>query len=177
MKDVSKNLGPLAAATNAPRLPTAVDRATWQAELDTLRLRELVAMSTAAGRSQVVELKTISSGYPLYGKLLTEPSAPLATLVGDGRALVHPSLLQKLGLSVGDRMRIGEGDFSISGVILQEPDRAVGVFSLGPRVMIAPEDLARTHLVRPGSRVRHRVDDLVKDLVEREVRIDARRDL
>ena len=33
-------------------------------------------------------------------------------------------------------MRIGEGDFTISGVILQEPDRAVGVFSLGPRVMI-----------------------------------------
>jgi putative ABC transport system permease protein len=124
--------------------------------VDTLRLRELVAMSTATGRSQVVELKTIAPGYPLYGELKTEPAGPLAALVGQRRALVHPSLLQKLGLSVGDRMRIGEGDFTIGGVILQEPDRAVGVFSLGPRVMIAPEDLERTHLVRPGSRIRHR---------------------
>ena len=125
--------------------------------VETLGLHELVAMSSVAGRSQVVELKTVRPGYPLYGELLTEPQGPLATLVGNGRALVHPSLLQKLGLSVGDAMRIGEGDFLISGVIRQEPDRAVGVFSLGPRVMIAPEDLARTHLVRPGSRVRHRL--------------------
>ncbi|HYR37779.1 MAG TPA: FtsX-like permease family protein [Methylomirabilota bacterium] len=124
--------------------------------VDTLGLRELVAMSTAAGRSQVVELKTIAPGYPLYGELKTEPSGRLPALVGQGRALVHPSLLQKLELSVGDRMRIGEGDFTIRGVILQEPDRAVGVFSLGPRVMIASEDLERTHLVRPGSRIRHR---------------------
>jgi putative ABC transport system permease protein len=124
---------------------------------ETLGLHELVAMSSAAGRSQVVELKTVGPGYPFYGKLMTEPQGPLATLVGNGRALVHPSLLQKLGLSVGDGMRIGEGDFLISGVIRQEPDRAVGVFSFGPRVMIAPEDLARTHLVRPGSRVRHRM--------------------
>jgi hypothetical protein len=40
MKDVSKNLRPPAAATNAPSLPAAVERATFQAELDKLRLRE-----------------------------------------------------------------------------------------------------------------------------------------
>jgi hypothetical protein len=44
MKDVSKHLGPRAAATNAPRLPAAVDRATWQAELDTLRVRSTPPM-------------------------------------------------------------------------------------------------------------------------------------
>ena len=36
MKDVSKHLRPPAAATNAPSLPAAVDRATFQAELDRL---------------------------------------------------------------------------------------------------------------------------------------------
>src|SRR6266852_5233226 len=62
--------------------------------VETLGLHELVAMSSVAGRSQVVELKTIAPGYPLYGKLKTEPSGPLAALVGQGRALVHPALLQ-----------------------------------------------------------------------------------
>src|SRR5205823_15092714 len=71
-------------------------------------------------------------------------------------ALVHRSLLDRLSLAVGDRLRIGDVDFAISGVITQEPDRAVGVFSLGPRVLIAAEDLDRTGLVRPGSRVRQR---------------------
>jgi putative ABC transport system permease protein len=125
--------------------------------VDVLPVQELVAMSAARGKSQIVELKTVARGYPFYGDLVTEPAAPLETLVGSGRALVHPSLLQKLGTSVGDRMKIGDADFVISGVIRQEPDRSVGVFSLGPRVMIAAEDLAATGLVRPGSRVRHRV--------------------
>ena len=120
-------------------------------------VQEMVAMSAAGGRSQIVELKTVAPGYPFYGQLVTEPAAPLGSLLGKGRALVHPSLLQKLGASVGDHMKIGEADFVISGVIRQEPDRSVGVFSLGPRVMIAPEDLPGTRLVRPGSRVRHRV--------------------
>ena len=125
--------------------------------VDVLPVQELVAMSAAREKSQIVELKTVARGYPFYGDLVTEPVAPLETLVGKGRALVHPSLLQRLGASVGDRMKIGDADFVISGVIRQEPDRSVGVFSLGPRVMIAAEDLAATGLVRPGSRVRHRV--------------------
>ncbi len=125
--------------------------------VEVLPVLELVAMSAAGGRSQIVELKTVGAGYPFYGDLITEPAAPLGTLVGKGRALVHPSLLEKLGAAVGDRLKIGEADFVISGVIRQEPDRSVGIFSLGPRVMIAPEDLAATTLVRTGSRVRHRV--------------------
>src|SRR6266540_2763641 len=125
--------------------------------VEVLPIQELVAMSAAREKSQIVELKTVPPGYPFYGELVTEPGTPLNALVGKGRALVHPSLLQKLGASVGERLKIGEADFVISGVIRQEPDRAVGLFSLGPRVMIAAEDLPGTRLVRPGSRVRHRV--------------------
>jgi len=125
--------------------------------VEVLPVLELVAMSAAGGRSQIVELKTVGAGYPFYGDLVTEPPTPLGTLVGQGRALVHPSLLEKLGATVGGQMKIGEADFVISGVIRQEPDRSIGLFSLGPRVMIAPEDLPGTKLVRPGSRVRHRV--------------------
>src|SRR5262252_6468318 len=107
---------------------------------------ELVAMSTAGGRSQIVELKAVGAGYPLYGDLVTEPAAPLASLIGGGRALVHESLLTRLGLRVGDRLKIGEGDFTVSGILRQEPDRAVGVLSLGPRVLIDARDLDGTHL-------------------------------
>ena len=125
--------------------------------VEVLPIQELVAMSAVREKSQIVELKTVAPGYPFYGELVTEPALPLNALVGKGRALVHPSLLQKLGASVGERLKIGEADFVVSGVIRQEPDRSVGIFSLGPRVMIAPEDLPGTRLVRPGSRVRHRM--------------------
>lgn len=121
------------------------------------RVRELVAMAQAGpGESQLVELKAVEPGYPLYGALVTDPPARLETLIGGGRALVHDALLARLHLRVGDRLRIGDALLTIAGRIVTEPDRAVGVFSLGPRVMIASEDLDRTGLVRPGSRVRYR---------------------
>jgi len=127
------------------------------ADVATTRVRELVAMAQAAGPSQshIVELKAVEPGYPFYGALVTEPARPLDTLIGGGRALVHDSLLSRLGLRVGDRFRVGDLELTIAGVILKEPDRAVGVFSLGPRVLIAGPDLDRTGLIRPGSRVRY----------------------
>jgi putative ABC transport system permease protein len=125
--------------------------------VETTRVRELVAMAQAGARdTQIVELKAVEPGYPFYGALVTDPARPLPALIGAGRALVHESLLARLGLRVGDRLRVGTADFTISGVILKEPDRAVGVFSLGPRVLIAATDLERTGLIRPGSRVRYR---------------------
>jgi predicted dithiol-disulfide oxidoreductase (DUF899 family) len=61
MKDVSKHLRP-SAATNAPSLPPAVDRATWQAELDSLLAREKAhthegnAIAAARRRLPMVEV-------------------------------------------------------------------------------------------------------------------------
>ena len=63
MKDESTNLsGPTAVARNAPRKPAAVDRATFQAELDELRVREKAhtregdAIAAARRRLPMVEV-------------------------------------------------------------------------------------------------------------------------
>jgi predicted dithiol-disulfide oxidoreductase (DUF899 family) len=63
MKDESTNLGgPAASSTNAPNLPAAVDRATFQAELDRLRVREKAhtregdAIAAARRRLPMVEV-------------------------------------------------------------------------------------------------------------------------
>ena len=70
MKDVSKHLRPPAAATNAPSLPAAVDRAIFQAELDTLRLREKAhtregdAIAAARRRLPMVE---VDASTPVVG--------------------------------------------------------------------------------------------------------------
>ena len=124
------------------------------------RIRELAAMAQpAAGRDHrtlLVELKAVGPAYPLYGRLETVPAAPLPDLIGKGRALVQEAVLSRLGLDVGDVLRIGGADFRVAGTIASEPDRAVGFFTLGPRVLIAESDLAATGLVQLGSRIRHR---------------------
>jgi hypothetical protein len=52
----TSNTGPLADATVAPALPSVVDRATWDAQLDELRVREKARrqddLETAAHRDE-----------------------------------------------------------------------------------------------------------------------------
>jgi putative ABC transport system permease protein len=135
------------------------------AALDALRargaeivdVRELVAMARGAdGRALLVELKAPTAGYPLYGRLETVPSQPLATLLDHGGALLQREALERLGLRVGDPLALGAATFTVRGVVEREPDRAASVVTLGPRVFIAADAVERTGLVQRGSRVRYR---------------------
>lgn len=133
---------------------------------------ELVAMAARAGSSgsgqptQIVELKAVESRYPLYGTLQLEPPGDLADFLGGQTrrcpdricfgAVVQESLLIRMGLTVGDRLRIGQGLFVITGVVRTEPDRMANAFSLGPRVLLSREGLLAADLVKTGSRVRER---------------------
>lgn len=135
---------------------------------------ELVAMAATVGDhrmrtapvTQLVELKAVESSYPLYGTVKVEPVLPLASLVSpEGSpcgeklchgAVVQESLLIRMGLSVGNQVKIGQATFLITGIIRKEPDRMANMFSLGPRVMISQAGLAAAELIKPGSRVRER---------------------
>ena len=124
----------------------------------TTEIRELVGMARTPrdGKSALVELKAVGAAYPLYGRLEATPPGGLTERLAGGGALVEAPLLARLGLSVGDRIVIGTASFTVRGVVTREPDRASGVFSVGPRVLIAADALDRTGLVQFGSRVRHR---------------------
>ncbi len=107
-------------------------------------------------QSQLVELKAVEPGYPFYGRFAVDP--PSSDPFRDPEAVwVQEALLIRLGLKVGDRLKLGEADFTIRGIIRKEPDRAVGTFTLGPRVMLSQEALARTKLVQTGSRMTRRI--------------------
>ncbi|MBH0203710.1 MAG: FtsX-like permease family protein [Nitrospira sp.] len=151
-----------------------------QAILDSLRERgisqthvsELVAMAARAEPSengqptQIVELKAVEPHYPLYGSLRLEPTRDVTELLRQQThgcsdqacfgVVVQESLLIRMGLAVGDRLRIGQGLFIITGVVRTEPDRMANAFSLGPRVLISREGLHAAELVKMGSRIRER---------------------
>ncbi len=138
----------------------------------TTRVSELVAMARRVDRSrgapeetQLVELKAVESQYPLYGIVKIEPSRPLKELLHPSGnacretchgAVVQEALLIRLGLVLGDAIKIGQASFRITGIIHTEPDRMANMFSLGPRVLISQEGLAAADLVKPGSRLRER---------------------
>ncbi|AGW12448.1 ABC transporter permease [Megalodesulfovibrio gigas] len=126
-------------------------------------------------RSLLVELKAVEPSYPLVGEVEMEGGGSLADalaatagvpgMVKDGvpGMAVERSVLQRLKLQVGDTVRLGRSVLRIGGVIRKEPDRPAGFLGLGPRVMLAAQDLPATGLVQPGSVVTHttlvRLDD------------------
>jgi len=100
----------------------------------------------------LVELKAVDwSAYPLYGKLELTSQVNLDAQT----ALAEPLLLERLGLSVGDRVQIGEAQFTIVASILSEPDKLSDGLGFGPRFMITREGLSQTGLIQPGSLVRY----------------------
>ena len=111
------------------------------------------AMAEAGGgRRVVVALKAVDPAYPLYGTVrLDPPTLSLDRALADQGVVVERSLLARLGLKVGDPLRIGQAQFVIRAVLEREPDRIGGYFSIGPRAMIGLDQLARTRVILPGS--------------------------
>lgn len=123
-----------------------------------VRVTELVGMARAEkrGQTQLVELKAVERGYPFYGRLKLDPPAPEPFSDPEG-VWVQEGLLIRLRLKVGEEIHLGAARFTIRGIIRKEPDRAVGMFSLGPRVLLSHEGLQRAELVRTGSRLTRRL--------------------
>ncbi len=120
------------------------------------------ASDAQGGAAKLVALKVVEPGYPLRGnlKVAAAPGAPgTATrdIPAPGEAWVDASLLDALGLRVGDALLMGDSQFRIARIIVIEPDRGGGVMSFAPRVMINQKDLTATALVQPASRLTYRL--------------------
>ena len=130
--------------------------------LRTARTAEFPSVALSGGRTELVSVKAVESGYPLRGKLRVRDTRTAAerasrAIPGAGQVWVEPRLLTILDLQVGDRIRLGESELRIARLITLEPDRNGFFSSLAPRVLLNWDDLAATGLVQPASRVRYQL--------------------
>ena len=120
------------------------------------------ASDAKGGTAKLVALKVVAPGYPLRGnlKVASQPGAAeriTRSVPAPGQAWVEASLLDALGLQVGDELLLGDSRLRITEIILNEPDRGAGFMSFAPRVMIQQQDVAATGLIQPASRVNYRL--------------------
>ena len=73
-----------------------------------------------------------------------------------GTAWADASLLDALGLKLGQTLLMGDASFRLTRIIVQEPDRGAGFISFSPRAMINQSDVAATKLIQPASRTSYR---------------------
>ena len=116
---------------------------------ETVRMRAM-ASSTDGLNSVLVELKGVDAAYPLFGKLTLEKGALAARPAGNDVAIA-PALAERLSLKVGDKVRIGEAQLRVIGIIAEEPDRVGEGFTLGPVALVDQAGITATKLVQPGS--------------------------
>ncbi len=149
--------------THRPISPQQVTFVEQRGRISTVVEMRAMARSADDSRRALVELKAVDGAYPLYGALGLAPDLPVAEALAERQgtygALVEAVLLQRLGLAVGDRLRLGDASYQIRAVLTLEPDRAVRPFTLGPRLLVSSESLSATALLTPGSLVAysHRV--------------------
>ncbi|MEM6729388.1 MAG: ABC transporter permease, partial [Pseudomonadota bacterium] len=102
----------------------------------------------------LTQVKAVDSAYPLLGEVVLDPPQPLETaLAGDAvpGGLMERVLADRLGLTIGDTFRLGTQDFTLTALIVNEPDSSAGGFGLGPRTLVLRESLANSSLLEPGT--------------------------
>ena len=105
-------------------------------------------------KATLVELKAVDAAYPLYGEVKLADPGDAQALLKDHGALAEKELLPRLGLHIGDTLKIGTGTFTLRGVIAKEPDRiSIESYSLAPRLMIAAADFPNIGLTAEGSQI------------------------
>lgn len=134
------------------REATSEELAAFFAEGEVSRFTRMRAMATPVrgGDPVLVELKGIDSLYPLYGSFRLRPDAAAERPSGLEVA-IGPELSDRLGVSVGDALRIGSAELRVVGIVAEEPDRVSQGFALGPSAIVDRAGLAATGLVQPGS--------------------------
>lgn len=156
--DQSKALmGGDVAITSRQKFPRLVD-STLEAQtaLDHIEVARQTSFPSMAVFSPVlarlVEVRAVSSSYPLYGAIVTAPASAWKGLTDGSNAVVDKGLLAAFGAAVGDSISLGQSRFAIAGAIESVPGDLGIAATVGPRIYIAASNLEATGLLVFGSR-------------------------
>jgi putative ABC transport system permease protein len=128
--------------------------------LETTLTTSFNSVAVAGDKMQMSEVKAVTDGYPIRGKLRTSDVLFGEEYVTDdipapGTVWVDARLLQTLAIKAGDALQLGATTFTVSRVLTYEPDRGGDLFNIAPRLLMNLTDLPATRLILPGSRVQY----------------------
>jgi putative ABC transport system permease protein len=128
--------------------------------IDKTEITETVSMASSNVPEAVpvlVSLKAVDpKKYPYYGSVKLSPSMPLAHALKPDTVAAGEDVLIRLGVKVGDSIKLGDAEFKVTAIVTSEPDRMSGSLNVGLRVMLSRDAFARTGLIQLGSRAAER---------------------
>ncbi|MDO8907167.1 MAG: ABC transporter permease [Pseudohongiella sp.] len=132
-----------------------------------LATAEYIAFASMAFSDQdnlLVSVKAVSDAYPLRGSLQVADQvfgAPYVSGQGGpsrGEVWVESRVFSGLDIDVGDNVYVGESEFTVTRVLVLEPDRQQGgmMDNAGPRLLMHLDDVPETNVIQAGSRASYR---------------------
>ena len=124
--------------------------------------RTFPSMVSSTGGVNLADIRAVSEGFPLRGRIRIADSVGGPDRIADGvprpgTVWIAPALAGRLGLAVGDKLKVGRIELAIAEVIAREPDSVLDYFGIAPRLLMNEADLGATGLVTVGSRVTYRL--------------------
>ncbi|WP_196492433.1 ABC transporter permease [Psychrosphaera haliotis] len=114
------------------------------------------SMAFAGDKMNLAVVKAVTQNYPLRGELFIEPLNEESEIFkAKGPEVGNVWISKRLYFALGQSSQIdvGEGTFAVSGIIDAEPDAPFQVFNSGTRVIMNINDIPKTEVIQPGSRV------------------------
>ena len=126
------------------------------AGLDVAELVHFNSVVLADEQTALVDIRGVSSAYPLRGELRIARSLggqpePTGSIPQTGEAWLEPALLARLGLDVGDEIEVGTLSLRIANTLEFRPDEGWRLMEIAPTVLVNLDDIANSGLLAPGS--------------------------
>ncbi len=124
---------------------------------DQISFLSMVAGNDASRMSQLIG---IDANYPQYGEFVLQEGGILTDdlreeLFSSNSIWVAESLMLTLDLDIGDSIKIGAMDFTITDMIEIDPSSTISVMSNFPAIYMALEQIQATGLIQLGSRINY----------------------
>ena len=143
----------------SPALDKAIDQLVADQQVARANVHRLFSVVRAVDEdvSVLAGLKVVGRGYPFYGQAGLASGRLFHEALAPGNCIVAQTLLDRTGMKVGDRLKVGYTSLAIADVVISEPDRPLNFFSFGPRVFVHDDDLDALGLISKGGRIRREV--------------------
>ena len=123
------------------------------------RRTSLFTMVSSKEKSRLVEVIGVEKLFPFYGQIILEKNGNVKgndfskKLNKYSESWVYPELLNILNIKNGKDIKVGNKEFRITDIVLDDPSSSISSFGFAPRVYIGLSKLMETGLLTKKSRV------------------------
>jgi putative ABC transport system permease protein len=153
--------GDLVLSSNQP-IGDEIRQSAKRAELNTSEIIRFLSMVRTDQNFTLANIKAVDLHYPLRGHLeisddFLQKAMITNTVPKQGSVWVQGRLLSQMKIKIGDLIKLGDAQLTVTKVLSYEPDHAGSWFELAPRIIMNEKDLDKAHILQLGARASYQL--------------------